>query len=142
MSTRCNIKIVQADAEGHIDHKCAPIWLYHHHDGYPEGVGRELTKVAEQMFYRACDYANRLMRMDEPIYSDANTKMNEFEITRGQHGDIDYLYEVTVPYPASGSFGKQNVIVRCFKRAWRRSDHIFTEVEIPAKADWETEEAK
>ncbi len=39
MSTRAHIRIKDGDEQ---------IMLYHHHDGYPEGVGRDLKKFLSE----------------------------------------------------------------------------------------------
>lgn len=79
MSTRCNIKIKQ-------NWDSAPIWLYHHHDGYLEGVGADLNNrlAGYKCRWYAPDIANKLVKDSE----------DEYEITMGEHGDIDYLYEI------------------------------------------------
>ena len=72
MSTRATIKI----QEGHVER-----WLYHHCDGYPEGVGEDLDQLLntekrwsiESIFYRL-------------------TEDEEYEPTKGQHGDEEYAY--------------------------------------------------
>lgn len=112
MSTRCNIKIVQLDCENHTG-TYAPIWLYHHHDGYPQGVGREI-----QLLLNGCNYitagqvARALLCSGEPMYDGANW----FEVTFGQHGDIDYLYEVFVGGITDGTHSKP--LLRCWERMW------------------------
>ena len=40
MSTRCHIFIKQAEKE---------IPMYHHHDGYPDGVGAELKDILKAL---------------------------------------------------------------------------------------------
>lgn len=78
MSTRCNILIKHT---GYND-----IILYHHHDGYPQGVGYDLhcrLKKIEGRWYET-DIANNLVKDTE----------DEYEITSCIHGDIDYLYTI------------------------------------------------
>lgn len=78
MSTRCNIVIKH---KGYND-----IILYHHHDGYPQGVGYDLhsrLKKIEGCWYET-DIANGLVKDAE----------DEYEITSCIHGDIDYLYTI------------------------------------------------
>lgn len=81
MSTRCNI-ILKDD-----EHQ---VILYHHCDGYPEGVGSFLyRKVNDNLkkgrFCFAEDIANYLLKDEED---------NSYELTSGIHGDIEYLYEI------------------------------------------------
>lgn len=78
MSTRCNIMI---EREGYF-----PVILYHHHDGYPQGVGYDLhtrLKNIEGGWYQQ-EIANSLVK-------DLN---DEYEITSCVHGDIEYLYVI------------------------------------------------
>ena len=80
MSTRCNI-IVRDDKRSFI--------LYHHCDGYPEGVGLDLynnfhTQVAEHKL-DAVAIVNLLLKCEED---------RGYELTRTLHSDIEYLYEI------------------------------------------------
>lgn len=80
MSTRCNV-IVKT--------KFDKIWLYHHHDGYPEGVGQDLVNRFKEKFEKDekiwwSDVVNALVK---------DTKDN-YEVTDGEHGDIEYLYTI------------------------------------------------
>jgi len=89
MSTRCNI-LFTVNGE-------KVVWLYHHCDGYPEGVGAWLKNFIEsKMDGRRCplwpdDLANRLVKGIE-IQDDG------YEITGGKHGDIEYLYTYAFNY--------------------------------------------
>ena len=78
MSTRCNIIIQEINEK--------PIILYHHHDGYPQGVGFDLHCRLEQFLdnWHADDIANSLVKDLE----------DEYEITTDIHGDIEYLYVI------------------------------------------------
>lgn len=82
MSTRCNILVKE---KGRKD-----IILYHHHDGYPQGVGADLVKRFKELFGRKESYifaivlANKLVKDSE----------DEYEITNCIHGDIEYLYTI------------------------------------------------
>ena len=63
----------------------APIYLYHHHDGYFEGVGNDLCeRLKKCQFWHSANIATALVK-------DAN---DEYEITTGLHGDIEYLYKI------------------------------------------------
>lgn len=78
MSTRCNI-VLKTGKRFFKD-----IILYHHHDGYPEGVGADLVERLKDHFtgLRVEDIANKLVKdLDD-----------EYEITTCIHGDIEYLY--------------------------------------------------
>lgn len=80
MSTRCNI-VLKTGRRFFKD-----IYLYHHHDGYPEGVGADLVERLKDHFtgLRVEDIANKLVKdLDD-----------EYEITTCLHGDIEYLYVI------------------------------------------------
>lgn len=99
MSTRANVQIIKNCAGGDAE---SIFWLYHHHDGYPRGLGASLLQtlnekgiLGEGRNFTASGIATILLQTPEPIYSDGNTK-NEFELTTGMHGDIEYLYTITI----------------------------------------------
>jgi len=79
MSTRSEIEIRNGDYVLH---------LYHHCDGYFEGVGKELvdilnnTKKKNGEWPAAVDYAVEVL------------KDNQYEITMCPHWDIEYYYVV------------------------------------------------
>ena len=81
MSTRCNI-IVKDDEN--------KVYLYHHHDGYPSGVGVDLLKK----FYKRFKDGNYIYMEDvvNELIKDKND--DEYEYTTGLHGDIEYVYEI------------------------------------------------
>lgn len=67
--------------------------LYHHHDGYPEGVGKflieqVLPKLQNSSNISCDDIANFLIK---------HTEDNEFEITVYNHVDIEYRYVIDIP---------------------------------------------
>lgn len=81
MSTRCNI-IIKAE-------NGAEILLYHHHDGYPVGVGHDLKFYLSKLRYWYADrIANALMK------DKAGLNDKEYELTTGIHGDIEYAYVI------------------------------------------------
>ena len=81
MSTRCNLLI---------RHQGIQVCLYHHHDGYPEGVGAELCEI----------FFDRFTKKDSaPFYLDGvvNSLIKNYqgyEWSSALHGDIEYLYTV------------------------------------------------
>lgn len=81
MSTRCNIVVLAGEAR---------VVLYHHHDGYVEGVGFDLVErmknVLKQGWRGADEFLNNLLKDSKDEY--------EFSTGSGLHGDIEYLYEV------------------------------------------------
>lgn len=98
MSTRCNIIL-----NGYARDK--KIYLYHHHDGYPSGVGADLAEFLKQ---RGCKKDGR---WDEELIATALVKKqdDEYECSAGLHGDIEYLYVIDAPY------GK----LRCYEVDWK-----------------------
>lgn len=92
MSTRSEILISEfwVDEKGK-KHK-ETVKLYHHHDGYPEGVGRFLMDEVYPMLQTSnrndnCDIANFLIKHKED---------DEFELTTSRHVDIEYQYHINV----------------------------------------------
>lgn len=93
MSTRAHIRIKDGDEQ---------IMLYHHHDGYPEGVGRDLKKFLRencQNYWDACEIANGLVKggikhEHKGLYSGKVEVRadDEYEIATCIHGDEDYIY--------------------------------------------------
>ena len=93
MSTRCNI-IIKDGAER--------IYLYHHHDGYPMGVGTELQHYLQHKWgqsrmtsWYGTSIANDLVKghINEPMAQEPH-KDNEYEITYGLHDDVEYIYVI------------------------------------------------
>ena len=105
MSTRATIKVIGKDKN--------PVWIYHHTDGYPEGVGVELkerlSKEGSSYFYTI---VNDILRID--IY---------YEITSGQHGDENYGYLVDT----------DNRILKCYSIGWDEYDWKEEKVEFEFK---------
>lgn len=69
--------------------------LYHHHDGYPEGVGnflitKVLPKLQQSNGHDCNSIANFLIKDKESID-------DEFEITVYTHIDIQYKYIIDIP---------------------------------------------
>lgn len=78
MSTRCNIVVKNKDKE---------TFIYHHHDGYPEGVGADLEDLLSRC-ERDNDFENLVNKV---LDIDGG-----YELTTGIHGDIEYLYTITL----------------------------------------------
>lgn len=85
MATRCNIIIK--------DRSNRRIYLYHHHDGYPEGVGADLKKFLEQFQeWQIRQYGGLLA--NKLVKNQAGLDDEEYEVAPGLHGDIQYLYVI------------------------------------------------
>lgn len=82
MSTRANIVLQE---------KGSTLWLYHHFDGYPAYLGKKLMDI---MLQHQRDYSDIFDIANEMI---KDKEDDDFEITKGQHGDIAYLYLIDIP---------------------------------------------
>ena len=104
MSTRAHI-IVKDENEKH--------YLYHHCDGYPEGVGAELRNIFkdlndEERFDTADDFCEWISDYDNGY---------EYE-DYGLHGDEDYVYVIDFP---------NNKFI-CYDYGWDESEEDLHEV--------------
>ena len=77
--------------------------LYHHCDGYPSGVGRDLMERIYPMLVKSNnlgvdEIANKLIK-------DKDNVDDGYEMTVYTHADIEYFYEIDIPK-------KQ---IKCFK---------------------------
>ena len=106
MSTRATIKITKGNYV---------IRLYHHHDGYPQGVGEaiknQLTRLDRKIgahythlvsgmsgYWKPFDIANDLIKDTEW----------SFELTAKIHGDEDYFYLIDC----------DNKELHCYEMCW------------------------
>lgn len=83
MSTRCNILIKQQHLQ---------VCLYHHMDGYPEGVGMELAGIFKKNF-TAKEEKGRLLWFED-VVNDLIKNHKGYEYCAALHGDIEYLYTI------------------------------------------------
>lgn len=74
MSTRSQVKVIFKGKE---------VILYHHCDGYPEGVGFCLLKIMD-----------KFKKTNDRMIINDMVKKGDFEITFGNHCDIEYYYEL------------------------------------------------
>lgn len=121
MSTRAHIRIKDGDEQ---------IMLYHHHDGYPEGVGRDLKKFLQencQNYWDACEIANGLVKggikhEHKGLYS-GNVEVradDEYEITTCIHGDEEFIYVIDCDKKE----------LKCYTHKW---DAPFSESTVPER---------
>ena len=82
MSTRCNVIVKENDGKF--------FQLYHHHDGYPEGVGADLEEYIEKMDDECLVDGKKFADfLCDPNHDDEY----EYEGTNVcPHSDIEYLY--------------------------------------------------
>lgn len=76
--TRCNIVVNDGTDT---------LYIYHHCDGYPKGVGQQLIK------YLQC---NTPLRAQDVLDGLVFMYGEEYEETSGIHGDIGYLYTIDI----------------------------------------------
>ena len=100
MSTRCVVRLIDEKLNKQID-------LYHHYDGYVEGVGFEIIDTffdkENKKFVLPndiADIANKLIKSETDKY---------FEITLSNHCDIEYLYTIKVNTKGQVYMYAQNV---------------------------------
>ena len=102
MSTRCQVKVICNGQS---------IMLYHHCDGYPEGVGYCLLKILKLI----------KDKRRSPFVINDMVKKGDFEITFFNHADIEYYYEI--------DFDKQ--IVSCAEvDCWEKTMEILRIIDL------------
>ena len=107
MSTRSQIKVIARGKE---------VMLYHHSDGYPEGVGYCLLKLLQKNHngWLASEIVTNMVRN------------GRFEITFGKHSDIEYYYEL--------NFDKEQVL--CMEvNNWGKTMEIIRHIDLVYDAD-------
>lgn len=110
MSTRATILIKEKDEKD--------IWVYHHCDGYPDGVGTDLKHYLNTLKYNwyAEDIANALIK------GSAVEDDNGYQLTSCQHGDEEYAYLIDC----------DNKTLTCYEMGWDQFEWNEKDiVEIP-----------
>lgn len=98
MSTRCNVVIKKGNDK---------VYLYHHHDGYPSGVGKDIIEYMEYLCEAVSkeekdEILSTPQKLAEWLCSDERD--DEYEFTDCLHGDIEYLYEIYLDSDAVACF--------------------------------------
>ena len=103
MGTRCNIKIT--------DDYGGELWFYRHSDGYPECVLPSLEPLMDRLRAgllrdNVGQFGGWLIVIGNKEYNRTRGlptkrglktwKCGAYELTTGQHGDIDYLYHINL----------------------------------------------
>lgn len=92
MSTRCQIKLKTDDSSTNT------IYVYRHHDGYPEGPHGVLSLlhplVESFIKSRGFDESYLLARICQAVCTNTGSQTTGAGIDTVEHGDIDFLYEV------------------------------------------------
>ena len=126
MSTRCHIRIKEGKTQ---------YMLYHHSDGYPDGVGVDLKKFLAEIEgdWDADDIANQLVKggirhLRYPsVYANEKKMCPDmgYEITPCVHGDEEYVYVIDCDAQT----------LKCYSHKWDESFEDCCiesrEVEIP-----------
>lgn len=86
MSTRANIILKTAGS--------SDVWLYHHWDGYPSCLGHNLMVFLKANGNNANMWYNINTSLANDLIKNKGINDDGYELTHGQHGDIEYLYEV------------------------------------------------
>ena len=68
-------------------------YIYHHFDGYPEGVGAELREQFKKCI--ECNAIGHKYSWEDIIHFITDIE-DEYEIDDGIHGDEEYIYVVTL----------------------------------------------
>lgn len=89
MSTRSEILIRTKFANDKVE----MVKLYHHHDGYPEGVGLDLLERSKVWESHGKNNNNR-WEIDEVVNSLIKDAKDEYEFTAYKHTDIEYFYVI------------------------------------------------
>lgn len=79
--------------------------LYHHHDGYPEGVGVNLMSRAQKR-------GKQGWCIDSVVNSLVKDANDEYEITVYKHTDIEYVYFINC----------NKMTIRCFSAMYDYND--------------------
>lgn len=88
MSTRAIVRVFEKDKSTNRKFK---IDLYHHYDGYIEGVGFELVEMFLNPQTQQLEMPFDVDRVATQI-----VKKDGYEVTAFNHSDIEYLYEIDV----------------------------------------------
>ena len=87
MATRSNILL--ADEHGN------ELWLYRHWDGYPACNGLRIAQILKRLGRNyGREYGTFAPLANALLAERDNRNCPDYEITCGQHGDIEWLYEI------------------------------------------------
>lgn len=134
MSTRCHIVVREIEETDNARYLCKGHYVYHHCDGYPEGVGSELKEILE-----SCPSYDWETIMEKILnYSD------EYEEDSGIHGDEEYIYEIDSEnthailkcYSSDGPYKKELIFKETYPNVMRSDlDKKFNELGYKTKSE-------
>lgn len=96
MATRAVIRIIPASSSDEVNFQestSAYIHFYHHCDGYPSGVGRELEHLLNER-NDGNDSDGMPTWNGERIAEDLENKLQDYVRSDGKHGDVEYGYVI------------------------------------------------
>lgn len=108
MSTRSEIHIYGKRNELYGEMNEPFIRLYHHFDGYPNGVGCSLM---EEVYPKLM--SSNINTAEDIAYFLASHIEDGYEFTEGPHPDIEFLYEINVPAKT----------IKCFKGHYKTHNY-------------------
>ena len=95
MSTRCNVLVK--------DSKGDELWYYRHSDGYPESVLPSLQPLIDKvndgsLRGNIVQFTGWIIKQGIDEYKNVNWewKVGAYEPTTCQHGDVEWLYTITL----------------------------------------------
>lgn len=100
MSTRACIKIKEKACLNDLKEELTDcvITLYHHHDGYPEGVGSDLKQYIEETVSKwACGWDSEIIATElvRGVIKDSDGEPDMgYQVAICEHADCEYGYEI------------------------------------------------
>ena len=109
MSTRCHLEVKENGSS---------TYIYHHHDGYPSGVGSDVKKALKEV--RFFDKEKELTK--QQVIETICEIDGGYEIDNGFHGDEEYYYVIDC----------ENRTLKCYGVPWdlEDTDEIFKECNL------------
>lgn len=104
MSTRCHVVVIDTDNKKH--------YIYHHCDGYPEGVGSELTYIL-----------GNCSKYDWETICEKILEDSSYEEDDSIHGDEEYIYHILAD--------NDSAILRCFSSDGSTLKNLIFEERYP-----------
>ena len=93
MSTRSVVRIKKSHVNEYGKNKNFKIDLYHHHDGYIEGVGFDLFNRFYDKENKKINIPSDIMKVADILIKD---NQDEYMVTPYNHCDIEYFYEINI----------------------------------------------
>ena len=124
MSTRACIKIKEKVCLNCHDKELTDcvIILYHHHDGYPSGVGTDLKEYIRDVVSKwACGWEAEMIATDlvrgAIKDSEGNPDMG-YEVAICEHGDCEYGYEIDCDARTLTCYDLPHGVPKQWRKSW------------------------